>query len=93
MQADIDQVARARDVVRLLCVHVLQQAVEQVHVVRAVPAAPPVEIAGDPLVREFPEPRAGHWTKMRIGEVGKAIHGSPLLHLFPERRAYVKRCR
>ena len=70
-QREIDEIARDRNVVRRLRLHVRHQRIEHVAAVEFMAIAGPVEIAERALSGQLGKPRRRQWRKMRIGQMGQ----------------------
>ena len=73
-QPDIADVAGHRDMVGTLRAQILDQRGQRLHVMGAVPAAPPVDVARGPFPDQLAPARLGQGADMGVGEMGDAIH-------------------
>ena len=74
IEGDVDEVAGDRDVVRGLCLHIVEQQVEPAGRHRAGAGAMPVDVADHTLGNEVAEAGVGHGTQVRVRKMGEAKH-------------------
>ena len=75
-QAEIDEIAGHRDVVRLLLDDVAGDKVENVATMHEFPPAMPIDIAEHALRHELAAPGPRHRAQMNVGEMGEGEHES-----------------
>ena len=74
-QAEIDEIAGHRDVVRLPLDDIPGQDVEHVAPMHELPPAMPIHIAEHALAHQLAAPRLRHRAQMNVGEMGKGEQG------------------
>ena len=74
-QAEIDEVAGHRDVVRLPLDDVLGQHIEDVAAMHELPPAMPIHIAEHALAEEVATARPGHRAQVNVGQMGESEQG------------------
>ena len=74
-QAEIDEIAGHRDVVRLLLDDVAGEEIEDVAPMHVFPPAMPIHVAEHALAQQVAPPGARHRAQMDVGEMGELEHG------------------
>jgi hypothetical protein len=77
---DVDEIARDCHVGRLLTVKIARYGIKRFAAVDAMTAASPIDVAEEPLRREFPHARPRQRPEVRIGQVREHewfAHGCP----------------
>src|SRR5581483_3446567 len=74
LKRDVGDIAGQRDVIGILHLQIGDQAVEDGAIMNKAAVAPPVDVAGDPLVHKLAQARPRQRRQMRIGQVGEGEH-------------------
>lgn len=79
IERQIDEIARHRDMIRRLRLHIINESVQHGSVHRIFAIAQPVDIAGDTLRCQFAISHARQRRKVYIGDMGETKHKAHLL--------------